>query len=101
MTKEQQKAYMREYYRQHRKEILEHAKEKYATDENFRNAIKDNWKNYRATHKKEIAKKMKAYQSTRKESLSQYNANYYNDNKTKINTRRNKKRREEKIMVQD
>ena len=101
MNREEKRQYMKEYYHRHRQEILKNMKEKYATDEEYRNTVKNNWKNYRDTHKKEIAEKMKDYQKLRKESLSQYNADYYSKNVETISERKRKKRQEIRIIEQD
>ena len=100
MTKEERKIYAKAYYQKHKREILENAKERYKNDENYRETIKDQARRYKQENKEEVAKKMKVYQLSRKTFFKEYNANYYEKNKTRINTRRNNIRRGEKVMVQ-
>lgn len=99
MTKEELREYRRAYYRTHRQKILQDLKEKYATDEAYRNKRKADARQYEIDNKESVAKAKAEYQKKNKEKFKEYNANYYQENIEQIKKRKKEKYSGEKIIT--
>ena len=100
MTKEERRAYSREYYRKNREKILAEYREKYANDESFRKAKINSAEIYNETNKDKIKERKSKYYEKKKDKFREYFDEYYTQNKDTINGKRKYKWRKEKIETQ-
>lgn len=101
MTKEERRAYNRDYYARNRNQILEERKELYKTNQDYKEAIIENAKKWYKDNKVRSEERKKEYRSQKyvKDKISEYNSSYYKKNKASISKRRKAVRREVKTIV--
>jgi hypothetical protein len=78
MTKEERRAYNRDYYARNRNQILEERKELYKTNQDYKEAIIENARKWYKDNKVRSEERKKEYRSQKyvKDKISEYNSSY-------------------------
>ena len=89
MTKEERRAYSREYYRKNREKILAEYRERYANDADFRKAKINSAEIYNETNKDKIKERKSKYYEKIKTNLGNILTNTIHKIKTLLTAREN------------
>ena len=101
MTKEERRAYNRDYYARNRNQILEARKELYKSNPEYQEMLKENASKWYQDNKEHSNNAKKEYRKRQyvKNKTSEYNSLYYKKNKATINKKRKTIRKKVRTIV--